>query len=137
MYASLAMHSRAHQDFLKEIGILGMCIGERKKEFTNGSKLWWQTVHGCTCSGHLSLPLSLSFSLFSPIHPFYRDNIQLRVCYCSFFFLFCSFSAHLSSYIIALALHSFLVFHLFHTFTVHSDRVPMHSRYQLIYIIKH
>ena len=73
MYASLAMHSRVHQDFLRETGILGMCMGERKEELTNSRKLWWQTVHRCTCAGHLFL--SLSFSLFSSIHPFYRDDI--------------------------------------------------------------
>ena len=75
MYASLAIHSRAHQDFLKEIGILGMCMGERKEELTNGRKLQWQTVHGCTCAGYPSLFLSPSFSLFSSIHSFYRDDI--------------------------------------------------------------
>ena len=68
MNASLAMHSRAHQDFLKETSILGMCIGERKEKLTNGRKLWRQTVHGCTRTRHfsLSLPLyqlSFSFSL--------------------------------------------------------------------------
>ena len=50
MNASLAMHSRAHRDFLKETSIIGMCIGERKEELTNGSKPWRQTVHGCTCT---------------------------------------------------------------------------------------
>ena len=37
MNASLAMHSRAHQDFLKEISILGMCIGERQKAVATNS----------------------------------------------------------------------------------------------------
>ena len=34
--------------FLKETGISGMCMGERIEELTNGRKLWWHTVHGCT-----------------------------------------------------------------------------------------
>ena len=75
MYASLAMHSRAHQDFIKETGILGMCMGERKDELTNDRKQQWQTAHGHTCAGHLSLFVSPSFSLISSIHPFYRDDI--------------------------------------------------------------
>ena len=64
---------------------------------------------------------------------FYTFNIIIL----AFFFLFYSFSAHPSSYIIALTLHSFFAFLLLHTLIVHSDRVPMHSRYQLIYFIKH
>ena len=114
MNASLAMHSIAHHDFLKETDILGMCMGERKKKWKNGRKLWRQTVHGCTCAGYLSLSLLLSFVLF---------------------FLFYAFSAHPSSYIIVPTLHSFFGFLLFHTFIVHSDRVPMHFRYQVIYFI--
>ena len=125
MNASLAMHSRVHQDFLKETSILGMCIGERKEELTNGRKPWRQTVHGCTCTRYLSLSLSLPLS-FVLFFLFYSYIIS-RVCYCSFFFLFYSFSAHPSSYIIALTLHSFFAFLLFHTFLDHSDRVPMHS----------
>ena len=50
--------------FLKETSILGMCMVVRKEELTNGKKLLWHTVHGCT-AGHLSLFLSLAFSLFS------------------------------------------------------------------------
>ena len=72
MNASLAMHSRAHQDFLKETSILGMCIGERKEELTNGRNLWRQTVHGCTCTRYLSLSPSFSFS--SSICTFYRES---------------------------------------------------------------
>ena len=132
MNASLAMHSRAHKVFLKETSILGMCIGDRKEELTNGRKPWRQTVHGC-----ISLSSSLLRSLFPLLFVHSVAVIQLRVCYCSFFFLFYSFSAHPSSYIIALTLHSFFDFLSFHTFIVHSDRVPMRSRYQLIYFIKH
>ena len=48
---------------LKETSILGMCIGERNEESTNGRKLWRQTVHGCTCARYPSLSLPLSFVL--------------------------------------------------------------------------
>ena len=130
------MHSRAHQNFLRGNDILGMCMDERKEELTNGRKLWWQTVHGCTCAEHLSLFLSLSFPYFSSsIHSI--AIILLEVCYCLFSFLFYFFFVNPISYITALTLHSFLAFLLFHAFTIHSDRVSMHSRYQLMYIIKH
>ena len=76
-------------------------------------------MHECTRTGYLSLLLSFLFSLFFSIHPFYCNNII----------------ASLLSFIIFW--HSFLAFLLFHSFTVHNDRVPMHSRYQLINIIKH
>ena len=56
LYASLAMHSKAHQEIFKETSILGMCIGERKEELTNDRKLWRQTVHGCTCNRLNSTP---------------------------------------------------------------------------------
>ena len=60
--------------FSKETCILGMCIGERKEELTNGRKLWRQTVHGFTCTRYLSLFLSPSFSFSSSIRTLYRDD---------------------------------------------------------------
>ena len=39
--------------FLRETGILGMCVGEREEKLTNGRKLQWHIVHGCTCAGPL------------------------------------------------------------------------------------
>ena len=72
MHASLAMHSKAHQEIFKETSILGMCIGERKGKWKNGRKLWRQTVHGCTCTRYLSLSPSFSFS--SSIRTFYRES---------------------------------------------------------------
>ena len=62
MNASLAMHSRAHQDFPKETSILGMCISERKEELRNGRKPWRQTVHVRVLD--ISLSSSLLRSLF-------------------------------------------------------------------------
>ena len=59
IYASLAMHSRTHQDFLRETVILSMCISGRKEELTNGRRLWWQTRIDVRM-----LDISLSFSLF-------------------------------------------------------------------------
>ena len=103
-----------------------------------------QTAESCgdkQCMGVRVLDISLSSSLLRSIFPLLFVHsiamIKSRVCYCSFFFLFYSSSAHPSSYIIALTLHSLFPFLSFHTFLVHSDRVHMHSRYQLIYFIKH
>ena len=74
MYASLAMHSKAYQQIFKDTSILGMCIGERKEELSNGRKLWRQAMHGCTCTRYLSLFFSPSFYFPSSICTFYRDD---------------------------------------------------------------
>ena len=48
-------------------------------------------------------------------------SLSLSLSLCSFVLLFNSFSAHPSSHIIALTLHSFCAFLSFHTFIVYSD----------------
>ena len=127
MCASLTMYSRVHQD-----------ISIRDETRKENEKRNWQTVEDCggkQCMGVHMLDISYSSSLFrSLFFPLFINSIaiiQLRVCYkyCSFSFLFYSFSAHPSSHIIVLALHLFLAFLLFHTFIVSSHRVPVHSRY--------
>ena len=120
--------------FLKQTGILGMCMGERKEELTNGRKLWWKTLHGFTCAGNLSLFLSLAFSLFSSIYPFYRDNIVTSLLLLTLFsilFFLCSPQVlhHRSRFTL---IYRFSLILLFHTFIVPNDRVPVQSRYQLI-----
>ena len=123
--------------FLKETRISGMCMGERREELTNVRKLWWHTVHGCTCTGHLSLFLSLAFSLFFFILLFYCNNIVASllsfILFSILFFLYYSYFLHHRSRLTLIPRVSLIL--LFHTFTVPNNRVHMHSHYQLIYII--
>ena len=105
--------------FLKKTRILGMCMGERKKELANGRKLWWitRTVHGC--AGHLSL----AFSIFSSISPFYHDNRYS----CEFSIVHSLFYSILSLLILVLTSSSLL-------FYTHSSRFP-HSLISYFYVL--
>ena len=77
------------------------------------------------------LDISLSSFLLRSLFPLlFVHSIASLLLLIRFPILF--FLPHPSSYIIALTLHSFFAFLLFHTFLDHSDRVPMHSRYQSI-----
>ena len=116
MYVSLAIYTRARQDISKRDRYIGHVDGwteggiDKRQKAVVAYSAW-----GCTCAGHLSLflPLAFSFSLL-----FFHSIVitQLRVCYCSFSFLFCSSSAHPNSYIVALVLHSFFAFLSFSNF---------------------